>query len=473
MFLNELLSLLILAPLFSVCIISLLPKEQNFPNNKYTQIALWTNIFIILMSLFLIYSSLNLDKSLTLFQSTSMIMKYFSINLISAIMVLLTCLISTVGLIIGSTEIVENKKIFSELILILENLCMILFLTNDIVIFYCCFEAILFPMFLLIGINTKHYFIGTKFTIILLIGSVFMLIGTATIVAITGETNFAVLANSYFSHEQKIFLFVCFFLGLGFKTAVFPLHIWLPDAHSMAPTSASVILSGIFLKIGTYGFLAILCRIFKDIFPAFSNYIYVTSIIGILICGYAAYIQTNFKRIIAYISIIHMNIIMIGIITGSKISLAGAVFSMISHSLTSVGLFTVAFILKENFKDISLSGIYNKYPIFGIVSIIIFLANISFPFTSSFIGEFVILYEIITKNLTITLLLTSIMAASIFFIFKVYKNIFFGYIQEEQSNIITNNELHLTYIIVFFILYLGCAPKYLFLNLLKAINYYF
>lgn len=478
MFLNELLLLIILACTFSLIVVSCIKETPDKANKNFVYVVAWTNVFTIFVSLLLIHNSFKLGNIFSLpFWTIDDISKYFSLTPLSSIFVFITCFVTIVSAIIGISEI-KKKKIFSQLVLITQILCIILFSTNDIVVFYACFEAILIPMFLLIGINTKHYFVGMKFVTLLVIGSIFLLAGIVYLVSVAGETNITALANSHFTNIQKIVSFWLLFIGLAFKAAVFPFHIWLPDAHSMAPTSASVILSGVFLKVGVYGILAILFKIFNDIFPAFLVPITILNAIGIIVCCRAACVQNDFKRIIAYISIIHMNIICIGIMRSSVPSLTGAAFAMAAHSLTSVGLFTIAYVIKKDFGGAisNLTGIFNMHPIFGIVSLPIFLSGISFPMTVDFVGEFAILSSIITESLSLAIVLGLSVIFSMFFIFKIYKDIFFGPFETTDTGIrkvkkISKNEIFLIGGISVLIMYLGCFPNCVFKGLENAVRY--
>lgn len=478
MFLNELLLLIILACTFSLAVVSCIKEVPDKANKNFVYVVAWMNVFTIFVSILLIYNSFKLENIFSISPGCyGDISKHFSLTPLSSVLVFITCLVTIVSAIIGISEI-KKKKIFSQLVLITQILCLILFSTNDIVVFYACFEAILIPMFLLIGINTKHYFVGMKFVTLLVIGSVFLLTGIVYLVSVTGETNITALANSHFTDMQKIVSFGLLFIGLAFKSAVFPFHIWLPDAHSMAPTSASVILSGVFLKVGIYGFLTILVKVFSDIFSAFFVPITILNAVGIIVSCRAACVQKDFKRIIAYISIIHMNIICIGIMSSSRFSLTGAAFAMVAHSLTSVGLFTIAHVIKKDFgADISnLTGVFNKHPVFGVISLPIFLSGISFPMTADFVGEFAILSSIITESVLLTIVLGLSLILAMFFIFKIYKDIFFGSFETTGAEIrkvkeLSRNEMFLISGISVLITYLGSFPSYVFKGLENAVRY--
>ena len=422
---NNILSIILLAPLLGALAILFIDNKLDEQNKNSSYVALWVSGTAFLFSLFLFYDQ-DLSSSLymrnyaeNLADFAFSFNKYFSLNHISIIFISLTTFITFISFIVGYDEIVTKRKVFSILVLLLESLCCALFSTSNIVIFYACFEAILIPMYFILGINGDNFKVGRKFFICLLIGSIFLLAGIIYTISLTGVTNINSLANFYFSSKQASILFITMFVGLAFKTAIFPFHIWLPDTHTLAPTSASIILSGVFLKVGCYGLLVLLINILPKTSLLYSQTICGLSAIGVIYGAVMACLKKyEFKRLIAYASISHIGIIVIGIFSFNSLGISGAVFQMVSHSITSCGLFIIAYILKkykvENLKQ------------YSIIFFIIFLSGVSFPLTSNFIGEFYVLSSVFYTHTLSSICILIAEFISMFYLFEKFRKTFFG-----------------------------------------------
>lgn len=419
---NNILVIILLAPLLGALAILFINNKLDEENKNSSYVALWISGAVFLSSVLLFFdkqvsSQLYIQNYAENFADFAFSFnKYFSLTHISIIMICLTAFIMLMSFVIGYKEINKKRKIFAVLVLLLESICCALFSTNNIVIFYACFEAILVPMYLILGINGSNFRVGRKFFICLLIGSIFLLAGIIYMISLTGVTNINSLANFYFSKGQAAIIFLTIFIGLAFKTAIFPFHMWLPDAHTLAPTSASIILSGIFLKIGAYGLLVLLVNILPKTGLLYSRAICCLSAVGVIYGAVMACLKKDdFKRIIAYSSISHIGIIVIGIFSFDSLGISGAIFQIVSHSITSCGLFIIAYTLKEN-------GINSIYKM---VFFIIFLSGISFPLTSNFIGEFYILSSVFYTHTfsSICIILTEFI--SIFYILDKFRKTFF------------------------------------------------
>ena len=346
--------------------------------------------------------------------------------------------------------------------------------------------------------KTKAAYLLFLYTIL---GSVWMLLGIIWVFNETGTANILTLQTltETIPFEIQQWLWLSFFLAFAVKIPVFPLHSWLPEAHVEAPTGGSVFLAGILLKLGTFGILKILIPLFPSASIYFTTFVTPLCICSIIYASLTAIRQDDLKRIIAYASIAHMNVIVLGLFSFNLYGIQGAIFQMVSHGLVSGLLFVCIGLLYDRFSTrlvSDYSGIYNVMPSFCLVFRLALLANMAFPLSSSFVGELLLLMGIFKQN-TFLGILTSI--SSIFFggIYSIWlvNRICYGNIfnQQKKNNNVNNNSLELdlnyyvnpvltvtdlnifekmyTYTILIFVLILGIYPNILFsLNLKDILN---
>lgn len=301
-----------------------------------------------------------------------------------------------------------NDKYFKEYtiaLLLIEFFLLIIFSVLDLFLFYIFFEAILIPMYLLIGLwgsRERKIRAVYLFFFYTLCGSILFLIGILYIYSITGTLNLEYLLSFKFSEIEQKILWICFFLSFASKIPMFPFHIWLPEAHVEAPTVGSVLLAGILLKLGVYGFLRFSITLFPEASLFFSPLVYLLSVIGVLFASMSAIRQTDLKRIIAYSSVAHMNLVTIGIFSFNVLGVEGAILQSISHGFVSGGMFLLIGILYDRYHSRFLyyyGGLVHMMPIYAVFFLIFTFANIAIPGTSSFVGEFLILAGIYKTNI--------------------------------------------------------------------------
>lgn len=293
-----------------------------------------------------------------------------------------------------------NEKMYKEYsvnLLLIELFLLIIFSTLDLFLFYIFFEAILIPMYLIIGIwgsRERKVRAAYMFFFYTLCGSILMLVGILYIYSVTGTLSIEYLLHSNFSNFEQKFLWIAFFLSFASKIPMFPFHIWLPEAHVEAPTVGSVILAGVLLKLGVYGFLRWSLTLFPEASLFFSPVVYLLSIVGVLYASMSAIRQTDMKRIIAYSSVAHMNLVTLGIFSFNILGIEGAILQSISHGFVSGGMFFLIGIVYSRYHSRFLNyygGLTHVMPLFSILFLIFTLANIALPGTSSFVGEFLLL----------------------------------------------------------------------------------
>jgi proton-translocating NADH-quinone oxidoreductase chain M len=258
-----------------------------------------------------------------------------------------------------------------------------------------------------VGSRERKVLASYYFFLYTLLGSVLMLISILYIWREVGTTNYEILITyTFLKFEQKI-MWITFFLAFASKVPMIPVHLWLPEAHVEAPTAGSVILAGVLLKLGTYGFIRFTLPILPKACFFYAPIVYTIAIIGIIYTSFTAIRQTDFKRIIAYTSVAHMNLVILGIFSFNTIGLEGAIFQSLSHGFVASGLFLVIGVVYERYRTRIVQyygGLASVMPIYILIFLFFTLANISFPGTSSFVGEFLILIGSFKVNSTVTFL---------------------------------------------------------------------
>ena len=301
-----------------------------------------------------------------------------------------------------------NEFYFKEYLiclLLIELLLLLVFSVLDLLLFYVFFEAILIPMFLLIGIwGSRERKLRAAYLLFFytLFGSVLMLLGILYIYSITGTLNLEYLLTCEFSFDEQYWLWLAFFLSFASKVPMFPFHIWLPEAHVEAPTVGSVLLAGILLKLGVFGFLRFSLTLFPLASFYFSPLVYVLSICGVIYASFSAIRQTDFKRIIAYSSVSHMNLVTLGSFSFKIVGLEGSIIQSISHGFVSSAMFFMIGILYDRYHSRLLhyyGGLVHMMPVYSVLFLIFTMANIALPGTSSFVGEFLLLLGIFKMNI--------------------------------------------------------------------------
>ncbi len=435
-----LLSSIILCPLFGALFILLLAKDDKL----IKIIALTSSLAALIFSAF-IYS--NFDKSSSNFQLQEMHNLIKSLNMhyhlgvdgISIFFVILTAILTPLCILASWQSIKFRVKEYMIAFLLLETMVIGVFCALDFVLFYIFFEAMLIPMFLIIGIwgGEKRVYAAIKFFLYTLAGSLFLLVAIIYIYQHTGELNIPnlyALVSKFSVHEQNI-LWLAFFVSFAVKVPMWPVHTWLPDAHVQAPTAGSVILAGVLLKMGAYGFLRFSLPMLPEASHHFAHLIFILSAIAIIYASAVAFVQTDMKKLIAYSSIAHMGFVTIGIFTFNQLAIEGALFQMLSHGVVSSALFLCVGVLYDRMhsKEIShYGGVVTKMPIFALFFMIFTMASVGLPSTSGFIGEMLVVigtYQV--SKLYAALAATSLVFGAIYMLW-LYKRVIFGVVSNPE-----------------------------------------
>jgi NADH-ubiquinone oxidoreductase chain 4 len=316
--------------------------------------------------------------------------------------------------------------------LICESFMIAVFCMLDLLLFYVFFESVLIPMFIIIGVwgsRQRKIQAAYQFFLYTLLGSVFMLLAILFILSQTGSTDLQILLTTEFSERRQILLWIAFFASFSVKVPMIPFHIWLPEAHVEAPTAGSVILAGILLKLGTYGFLRFSIPMFPEATLYFTPFVYALSVIAIIYTSLTTIRQIDLKKIIAYSSVAHMNFVTIGMFSLNIQGIEGSILLMLSHGLVSSALFLCVGALYDRHKTRLVKyygGLVSTMPMFSTILLFFTLANMSLPGTSSFIGEFLILVGAFQRNSLVATLAALGMILGAAYSLWLYNRVIFG-----------------------------------------------
>nr|AEB40013.1 NADH dehydrogenase subunit 4 [Funaria hygrometrica] len=428
------LSGLILCPLLGSIILFVIPDSRI---RLIRSIGLCTSLITFLYSLLF---WIQFDNSTAKFQFVETIrwLPYSNINFyigidgISLFFVVLTTFLIPICILVGWSSIKSYKKEYMIAFLICESFMIAVFCMLDLLLFYVFFESVLIPMFIIIGVwgsRQRKIQAAYQFFLYTLLGSVFMLLAILFIFFQTGTTDLQILLTTEFSERRQILLWIAFFASFSVKVPMVPVHIWLPEAHVEAPTAGSVILAGILLKLGTYGFLRFSIPMFPEATLYFTPFIYTLSVIAIIYTSLTTIRQIDLKKIIAYSSVAHMNFVTIGMFSLNIQGIEGSILLMLSHGLVSSALFLCVGVLYDRHKTRLVKyygGLVSTMPMFSTIFLFFTSANMSLPGTSSFIGEFLILVGAFQRNSLVATLAALGMILGAAYSLWLYNRVIFG-----------------------------------------------
>lgn len=396
---TNLLPTLVVLPILGSFIVLFLSKKNI---GLIRSFGLFTSFLVFFLSLFL---WLFFDRNYTRFQfvydfvwiSSSNLNFSLGIDGISIFFVLLTTLLIPLCLLASWNSITKSYKEYVIAFLVMESFLILVFCVRDLLLFYIFFESVLIPMFIIIGIwgsRERKVRASYMFFLYTLLGSVLMLLSILYIYFRVGTTDYETLISFNFTFNEQRLIWLAFFASFASKVPMLPVHIWLPEAHVEAPTAGSVVLAGILLKLGSYGFIRFTLPLLPEASLYFTPFVFALSILGVIYASLTAIRQTDLKRIVAYTSVAHMNLVMIGIFSFNVVGLEGAILQSLSHGFVSSALFLIIGVIYDRHHTRMVkyySGLAHTMPLFTIIFLIFTMANIALPGTSSFVGEFLIL----------------------------------------------------------------------------------
>ncbi|GMR04686.1 MAG: NADH-quinone oxidoreductase subunit M [Thermodesulfobacteriota bacterium] len=400
---------------------------------------------------------------------------------ISLVLLLLTTLLSIVAVLCSWSAVQERVKEYMIHMLILETGMLGVFVSLDLILFFLFWEIGLIPMYFLIGIwgGPRRLYANIKLFLYTLLGSVFMLVGMLALYYahgnITGEYTFDLLKlyEVVYPYNLQWWVFLTFFFGFAIKVPIFPFHTWLPDAHVEAPTAGSVLLAGVLLKMGTYGFLRFNLPLLPSATIAFTPLILTLSVIGIVYGAFLALAQTDMKKLVAYSSVSHLGFVMAGIFAMNLQGLNGGVLQMINHGISTGGLFLVIGMIYERRHTRMMSefgGLSKVMPIFAFFIAAIVLSSIALPGTNGFIGELLILIGLFKFSLFPAAVAIIGVVVGPIYMLGMYRKVVLGKLDNPKNKVLKDLNLRevLTLVpILILILWIGLYPK-AFLGLTSA-----
>ncbi|MFC3124706.1 NADH-quinone oxidoreductase subunit M [Pseudoroseomonas globiformis] len=396
-----LLSLLTFLPLVGAGIILFVRGEEAAVASNARWTALWTSLITFVLSLMLWFQ---FDKTTADFQFVEQIdwMPEFGLGYhmgvdgISVLFVLLSTLLTPIC-ILASWEAVQNRvREYMIAFLVLETMMVGMFASLDIVMFYIFFEGVLIPMFLIIGVwgGARRVYAAYKLFLYTLLGSLLMLLAVLLLWYEAGTSSIPAIFNLTLSPTVQVWLFLAFFASFAVKVPMWPVHTWLPDAHVEAPTAGSVILAGVLLKMGAYGFLRFSIPLLPQAVEWFAPLIFALSVIAVVYTSLVALAQEDMKKLIAYSSVAHMGIVTIGIFTLNHQGISGAIFQMLSHGVVSGALFLCVGVLYDRVHSreiLRYGGVAKIMPAYAMVFMLFTMGSVALPGTAGFPGEFLVI----------------------------------------------------------------------------------
>ncbi|HVW58331.1 MAG TPA: NADH-quinone oxidoreductase subunit M [Rhizobiaceae bacterium] len=457
-------------PLVGVLLILFIRDEGEAARRNIRMIALLTTIVTFIVSLFI---WIGFDTSNPGFQMVekhewldSGISYHMGVDGISMLFVILTTFLMPFCILASWEAINVRVKAYMIAFLVLETLMTGVFCALDIVLFYVFFEGGLIPMFIIIGVwgGKRRVYASFKFFLYTLLGSVLMLLAIMAMFWQAGTTDITQLLTYHFPVGMQKWLWFAFFASFAVKMPMWPVHTWLPDAHVEAPTAGSVILAGILLKMGGYGFLRFSLPMFPNASADFAPFIFTLSVVAIIYTSLVALMQDDMKKLIAYSSVAHMGFVTMGIFVMNTQGLQGALFLMLSHGLVSGALFLCVGVIYDRMHTREIAaygGLVNNMPKYAVALMVFTMANVGLPGTSGFVGEFLTLLGAFRFNTWVAFFATTGVILSAAYALWLYRRVIFGVLDKDSLKGLLDlsvREKSILYPLIILVVFFGFYP---------------
>jgi NADH-quinone oxidoreductase subunit M len=468
------LSLTTFLPLIGALLVLVLargPKEVQANTARW--IALWTTLVTLALAVVIWIA---FDPTVATYQMEEVapwfpglkINYHMGVDGISVMFVILSAFLMPICILASWESIQSRVKEYMVSFLILETLMIGMFCALDYLVFYVFFEAVLIPMFVIIGIwgsGSRRIYAAFKFFLFTLLGSVLMLVALLVMYLEAGTTDIPSLIAYPFAPDLQFWLWLAMFASFAVKVPMWPVHTWLPDAHVEAPTAGSVILAGVLLKMGGYGFLRFSIPMLPDASDFFSPLIFGLSIVAVIYTSLVALAQEDMKKLIAYSSIAHMGFVTIGAFSLTKQGVEGAIFQMLSHGVVSGALFLCVGVVYDRLHTREIArygGLADNMPKYAVIFMIMMLASVGLPGTSGFVGEFMILTGAFQMNTWVATLTATGLILGATYMLMLYRRVVFGTITRDDVRSMLDlspREIAIFVPLVLVVLWMGIYPS--------------
>lgn len=472
----DILTWLILLPLIGMAFILLFTRNHTDPENARIWALLTTMAtFILSLGLWVKWDSAKTDgygfrfvREIPWFEGLS-INYHLGVDGISVFMVLLTTFLMPICILASWGAIQHRVREFMMAFLLLESLVIGVFCALDLVLFYLFFEAVLIPMYVIIGIwgGNNRVYAAYKFFLYTLAGSVLMLVAVLYLYGVFGHMSIPQMMKDAptLGLDVQKWLWIAMFASFAVKVPMWPVHTWLPDAHVQAPTSGSVILAGILLKMGAYGYLRFSLPMLPDASAWFAPFIFALSVIAVVYTSLVALMQEDMKKLIAYSSVAHMGFVTVGIFALNQQGIEGAIIQMISHGLVSGALFLCVGVVYDRMHTREIAhygGLVNRMPLYAFVFMFFTMASVGLPGTSGFVGEFLVMVGAYKASTWVAFGTATGVILGATYALWLYRRVVFGELtRSELKKILDLNsrEIAMFLPIIIGVLWLGIYPK--------------
>ena len=473
------LTVLLLLPIIGALIIMPIKGDEETGKRNIRQVALLTTVATFILSLVMWANFENAEVGFQFVEFSPWFGGttgyHLGVDGISILFIILTAFLMPFCILASWTSISTRVKEYMIAFLLLETLMIGVFCALDIFLFYLFFEGGLIPMFLIIGVwgGARRVYASFKFFLYTLLGSVLMLVAIMYMFFQTGTTDIPVMMQHSFLPEAQTWLWLAFFASFAVKMPMWPVHTWLPDAHVEAPTAGSVILAGVLLKMGGYGFLRFSLPMFPDASVDLAWLVFGLSLIAIVYTSLVALAQEDMKKLIAYSSVAHMGFVTLGIFVLNTQGVEGAIFQMLSHGVVSAALFLIVGVIYDRLHTREISrygGLVNNMPKYAVVFLVFTLASVGLPGTSGFIGEILILFGAYQVSSWLAFIAATGVILGAAYMLYLYRRVCFGKLVKED--LIDLKDLNAREILIFapmviVVIWMGVYPAF-FLDVIHA-----
>jgi NADH-quinone oxidoreductase subunit M len=469
----HLLTIITFLPLVGAAFIAGIRGEEEHVARNARWVALWTSGAVFLLSLLLWFG---FDRSNPGFQFEERadwipalnIAYHMGVDGISMPFVLLSTLLTPIC-VLASWEAIETRvKEYMIAFLVLETFMVGTFCALDFVAFYVFFEGVLIPMFIIIGVwgGPRRVYSAFKFFLFTLLGSVLMLVAILTMYDQAGTTDIPTLMTleKRFDPQLQIWLWLAFFASFAVKVPMWPVHTWLPDAHVEAPTAGSVILAGVLLKMGGYGFLRFSIPMLPDASATLAPLVFGLSIVAVIYTSLVALAQTDMKKLIAYSSVAHMGFVTAGTFALNRQGVEGAMIQMLSHGIVSGALFLCVGVVYDRLHSREIArygGLVNNMPRYAFAFMIFTMASVGLPGTSGFIGEFLVMVGVFKTSTWVAFFITTGIILGAAYMLWLYRRVVFGKLEKDDVKAMLDlspREVAIFVPLILIVLWMGIYP---------------